>query len=188
MRVVSGQWRGRKLISPKGDLVRPTTDRVKEAMFSILGPVVNGTLVLDLCCGAGGLAIEALSRGAERAILVDKHRKSLDLARRNLELCGARKSSYELVKAEAEGYFGGWQPSIAGVSWLLLCDPPYRSSVAAGVLQRLTREDPAPGFVAAIIEHGSAWPLDSLVAGAWRVDTRQYGESCLTVVRPGSAG
>ena len=64
MRVITGSWRGRKLKSPSGQDIRPTTDRVKEAMFSMLGPAVADSLVIDLCCGAGGLGIEALSRGA----------------------------------------------------------------------------------------------------------------------------
>jgi len=185
MRVVSGQWRGRKLLSPKGDLVRPTTDRVKEAMFSILGPSVRGCLVLDLCCGAGGLAIEALSRGASKAILVDVHRKSLDLARRNLELCGAGADNFELVKSDAEVFFSGWEPPDDRTSWMLFCDPPYHTSVAVGIFHRLTHGDPAAGFKAGIIEHSADTVIEDSEKGPWKINNRRYGETCLTVVRPG---
>lgn len=184
MRVVAGQWRGRRLQSPKGDLVRPTTDRVKEAMFSILGPAVPGAVVLDLCCGAGGLAIEALSRGAERAILVDIHRKSLDLARRNLEICGANPDCYELVRDEAETFFNDWAPPAAGTPWILLCDPPYHLGLAQAIVQRLTWSDPDEAFRAGIIEHGNPSDVDEIEEGPWRLKNRQYGETVLSVVRP----
>ncbi len=89
MRVIAGSWKGRRLKSPASDAVRPTTDRVKEALFNILGPDVTGCLFVDLCCGAGGLGIEALSRGAAGAIFVDQAPRSLNSARANLEICGA---------------------------------------------------------------------------------------------------
>ncbi len=184
MRVVAGLWRGRKLESPKGDLVRPTTDRVKEAMFSILGPSVRGCLVLDLCCGAGGLAIEALSRGARKAILVDSHRKSLDLARRNLGLCGAESASFELVKSDAEVFFAGWRPPNDETPWMLFCDPPYHSSVAAGILLRLTHGGPDAGFSSGIIEHNASTVFDEPENGSWNIGRRRYGETVLTVIRP----
>jgi len=82
MRVIAGMWKGRRLKSPSGDEVRPTTDRVKEALFNILGPDVRDCLFLDLCCGAGGLGIEALSRGAAGAVFIDLSRKSLALVLR----------------------------------------------------------------------------------------------------------
>ncbi len=184
MRVISGQWRGRKLLSPKGDLVRPTTDRVKESMFSILGPVIRGCLVLDLCCGSGGLAVEALSRGASKVILVDTHRKSLELARRNLELCKAENHRFELVKSDAEIFFSNWAPCADQAPWILLSDPPYHSSLAEGIFHRLTGDKPAAGFVSAIIEHGHSSAFESSENGLWNTSTRTYGETCLTVVKP----
>ena len=185
MRIIAGAWRGRKLLSPKGDLVRPTTDRVKEAMFSILGPSVRGCVVLDLCCGAGGLAIEALSRGARKAILVDTHRKSLDLARRNLKLCGAESHRYALVKSDAEVFYSGWQPPDDETPWILLSDPPYHSSLAASIVQRLTHDDPDAGFVTGIVEHGDGKAFEDTQSGPWKINSRTYGETCLTVIRPG---
>ena len=89
MRVISGSWKGRRLQAPAGDSVRPTTDRVKEAMFSILGSDIRDCQFLDLCCGTGGLGIEALSRGASSVIFVDSSRPTLAMVRENLDLCGA---------------------------------------------------------------------------------------------------
>ncbi len=184
MRVVAGNWRGRKLLSPKGQLIRPTCDRVKEAMFSIISPMLRGSLVLDLCCGAGGLGVEALSRGASRVIMLDSSRRSLDLARKNLELCGANPGSYDLVKADAEAFFNGWKPPMIDLSWILLCDPPYHSTLAEGILSRLIQDAPPAGFLCAVIEHGDVSAFKEVDEGPWRISNRRYGETCLTVVRP----
>ena len=89
------------------------------------------------------------------------------------------------MKSDAEVYFAGWQPPRDETSWMLLCDPPYHSSVAAGILQRLTHGDPAAGFAAGIIEHGAADAFDDTEDGPWKISTRRYGETCLTVVRCG---
>jgi len=185
MRVVAGNWRGRKLFSPKGDLIRPTTDRVKEAMFSIIRSSLRDSLVLDLCCGAGGLGVEALSQGARRVIMLDSNRSSLNLARKNLELCGAEPGSYDLIKADAEIFFNSWNPPSDGTPWMILCDPPYHSSLAAGILGRLVHENPLPGFQVAVIEHGDASAFEEVDEGPWRLKNRRYGETCLTIVRPG---
>ncbi|MCP4293033.1 MAG: 16S rRNA (guanine(966)-N(2))-methyltransferase RsmD [bacterium] len=184
MRVVAGQWRGRKLLSPKGDRIRPTTDRVKEAMFSILGPDIRNTLVLDLCCGAGGLAIESLSRGACEAILVDSSQKSLDLARRNLEMCGADPESYQLIKSDSEAFFAQWLTSELDRDFMFLCDPPYDLTMAARMVQRLLAEGPLPGFLAAIVEHSRPETIKECKEGFWKVSNRQYGETCLSVIKP----
>lgn len=185
MRVVAGKWRGRKLLSPKGDQIRPTTDRVKEAMFSIINHSLRDSVVLDLCCGAGGLGVEALSRGAKRVIMVDSSRVSLGLARKNLELCGAEPGTYELIKADAEVFFNGWQPPVGSTNWLLLTDPPYHSSLAEGILIRLIHEAPHGGFVFGVIEHNDFSAFDEVDNGLWSVNNRRYGETCLTVVKPG---
>src|SRR5881397_133502 len=116
MRVVAGELGGRRLAAPRGWRVRPTSDRVREAVFSALGDI-EGARVLDLYCGTGALAIEALSRGAVRATLVDSDTR---LAQRNvadLDLPGRA----EVVRADALAFLRG-----AGeVFEVILCDPPY---------------------------------------------------------------
>lgn len=93
MRVITGSARGRKLITLDGDDVRPTTDIVKEAMFSIIQFEIEGRKVLDLFGGCGQLAIEALSRGAESAVIVDSSGKSVDVIKKNLQHTGFEKSA-----------------------------------------------------------------------------------------------
>jgi 16S rRNA (guanine966-N2)-methyltransferase len=119
MRIVAGELKGRRLAAPprRSAAVRPTADRVREALFSILGDV-GGATVLDLFCGTGALGIEALSRGAAHATLVDTH---TSLARRNLsELDLAARC--EVVRSDAVPYLRRARRRFD----LIFCDPPYR--------------------------------------------------------------
>ena len=185
MRVIAGSWKGRRLKSPGGDAVRPTTDRVKEALFNILGQKVNGCRFLDLCCGAGGLGIEALSRGAASVVFVDLSRRSLGVVRDNLELCGADPGQYQLVCAEAVAWLKSWNPVTDPAPWILVADPPYHGPVAGAIMEGLARWVSDPGFLAGIIEYGSRTPdLPPVVARGLNWSTRRYGESYLAVVRP----
>ena len=85
MRIISGTARGAQLFAPKGMDTRPTTDKVKESLFNMLQGEVPGATVLDLFAGSGGLSLEALSRGADRAVLVDQSREAIGCIRRNVE-------------------------------------------------------------------------------------------------------
>jgi 16S rRNA (guanine966-N2)-methyltransferase len=184
MRVIAGKWRGRVLRSPRGDAVRPTADRVKEAMFSILAPHLPGATFIDLCCGAGGLALEALSRGAAGAVLVDTSRASLDTARANLELCRADAATYQLVRADCRR----WLRDHASLAedWIVVADPPYASDLPWAILSAMADLAAGPGFRVGILEHGAddrGLELEKLGESA-RFDTRRYGQSALTIVRP----
>ncbi len=189
MRVIAGMWKGRRLKSPSGDEVRPTTDRVKEALFNILGPDVRDCLFLDLCCGAGGLGIEALSRGAAGAVFIDLSRKSLALVRDNLDSCGVEREVAKLICTDAVAWLNRWTPGRDSGRWILVADPPYRSGAAGAIMKELERLADAPGFLAGIIEHGARTP-DLSVPGEGRLawQTRRYGESYLAVARVVPAG
>lgn len=184
MRVVGGAWRGRRLAAPRGEAVRPTTDRVKEAVFNILGDEVAGATVLDLCCGAGGLGIEALSRGAVKAVFVDSDRGALAAVRSNLLACGAAAGQHSLVQAEAVAWLRTWRPP--GGPWLILADPPYAQPLAAELVPLIEDLAADPGFRAAVLEHPSRGPV--LPDGECARDLRRYGETAITILRPGGAG
>src|SRR3954452_8003358 len=118
MRVIAGAFRGRTLQAPRGRRTRPTADRVREAVFSMLGPV-DGLRVLDLFAGSGALAIEALSRGAAEAILVERDPRALAAISRNVEATGAaaavrRRDALAWLRAYREAPFD-----------LVFVDPPY---------------------------------------------------------------
>lgn len=189
MRVIAGHWKGRRLKSPAGDGVRPTTDRVKEALFNILGPDVRDSLFLDLCCGAGGLGIEALSRGAARVVFVDLSGKSLTLVRENLTTCGADMGKIQVVRGEAIEWLAGWKPPTPSGDWILVADPPYQSPVAGAIMKEVERLAADPGFVLGIVEHGKRTP-DLVPGSGGPVDwsTRRYGESYLAVARLRNSG
>jgi 16S rRNA (guanine966-N2)-methyltransferase len=136
MRVVGGSARGRRLVSPPGTGTRPTSDRVREAVFNALWSrgAVDGARVLDLFAGSGALGIEALSRGAVHATFVDADRAAREVVRRNLEACGFVDRAH-IVAATAERYLAGLGGDTAtGVTDgyephrefdLAFCDPPY---------------------------------------------------------------
>lgn len=187
MRVIAGRWKGRRLKSPRDPQVRPTTDRVKEAIFNILGLDIRGCLFLDLCCGAGGLGVEALSRGAASVVFVDRSRSVLDLVRENLEVCGAEAGQARLVRADAADWLQRWNPDLDQSPWVLAADPPYRSETAGVIMKELERLGQDPGFRAGVVEYGSRTPgmADETPSGlVWKM--RKYGETHLAVARPSS--
>jgi len=99
MRITGGVWRGRRLLAVPKSEVRPTTDMVREALFSILGDLLADAAVADLCCGSGALGLEALSRGAASVDFVDLAPTSLATARENLQRCGAEAGRWRLHRA-----------------------------------------------------------------------------------------
>jgi 16S rRNA (guanine966-N2)-methyltransferase len=176
MRVIAGELKGQRLVAPRGWKVRPTSDRVREAIFSALGDSVLGARVLDLYCGTGALAIEALSRGARSAVLVDRDtRPALGNVKR-LEL----EERAELVRAEAGRWLGQVSlSSAAGKFDLVFVDAPYR--LADPVAQDLNIH--LPSLLAAggraVIESGARRPLrvDSLEP----LRQRRYGAADVTI-------
>jgi 16S rRNA (guanine966-N2)-methyltransferase len=171
MRVVAGEFKGRRLATPprRSAAVRPTADRVREALFAILGEV-GGATILDLFCGTGALGIEALSRGAGRAILVDTH---VSLARRNVREFGLGRRA-EVVSSDALRYLRRSRRRFE----LIFCDPPYRlADRLEGELDSLI-----PGRLAeggrVICEGASRHPLElSLPVLA----ERRYGDTLIRI-------
>jgi 16S rRNA (guanine(966)-N(2))-methyltransferase RsmD len=176
MRVIAGELGGQSLVAPRGWKVRPTSDRVREAIFSALGERVVDASVLDLYCGTGALAIEALSRGAERAVLVDRDTRP---ALGNVERLGLRERA-ELVRGDV----GRWLEALPEDSErpcfdLVFVDAPYR--LADRVAQDLNTHLPRllAGGARAIVESGAGKPLrvDSLE----RLRQRRYGTADVSI-------
>jgi 16S rRNA (guanine966-N2)-methyltransferase len=128
MRVVAGRFGGHGLVAPRGRATRPTSDRVREALFSILAGSVEGARVLDLFAGSGALAIEALSRGAAEAVLVDSSTAAVAAIHRNLEAVGA---DAEVRRQDALTYLERARKD-ARLYDLVFLDPPYRHASALG--------------------------------------------------------
>lgn len=122
MRIISGKYRGRKLISPSDDNVRPTTDRIKETVFNILQWEVPGARVLDLFCGSGALGIECLSRGAAEVVFVDKNPASAALTKSNLKGIEGR---FRVVTSDFMGVLRSGESKFD----IVFVDPPYKSGL-----------------------------------------------------------
>jgi 16S rRNA (guanine966-N2)-methyltransferase len=130
MRVVAGRLGGRRLHAPAGEGTRPTSDRVREALFSALGPL-DGERVLDLFAGSGALAIEALSRGAGSAVLVERDARAVAVIRRNLEELGLGADAAAVRRRDALRALRDARE--AGESYdLVFIDPPYRLAAGLG--------------------------------------------------------
>lgn len=136
MRVITGSARGRRLKEPKGLEIRPTTDRVKEAIFSIIQFEVEGRRVLDLFGGTGQMGIEALSRGAAQCVFVDMRRDAVQMMRENLEHTGLIDRA-EIVQSDALAYL----ERSAGKFDVMFVNPPYGSEIVNKVLQAVARID-----------------------------------------------
>jgi 16S rRNA (guanine966-N2)-methyltransferase len=180
MRVIAGRWRGRPLHAPPGLAVRPTADRVREALFSILGDAILGAEVADLCSGSGALGIEALSRGAARVVFVDAVPAALRAVRENLDRLGADASATRCVPADAAAWLARRLASSEPL--VVLADPPYASAVAQDLLDVLAAGPTTAAVPVAVLEHAGEHTLTLPAGLRWRVDTRRYGRAGLTIL------
>lgn len=127
MRIIAGKYRGRNLKSPPSLKVRPTSDRLRETLFNVIAPRIEGTSFLDLCAGSGAMGIEALSRGASHATFVDQSRRMCSLIKVNLDLCRIAEDEREVVQSEAHDYLRR-MVTRPGDPWdIVFFDPPYDS-------------------------------------------------------------
>jgi len=135
MRVIAGQWRGRPLVAPKGDTTRPTADRTREALFSMLTSRIGsfeGLAVGDMFAGSGALGLEALSRGAASCIFVEQDRAALDALRANAEKLGIARPDIRAASVLTLG------PTATPLD-VIMMDPPYGSGAGAVALDKLSR-------------------------------------------------
>jgi 16S rRNA (guanine966-N2)-methyltransferase len=176
-RIVAGTLGGRRLVVPRGDTTRPTSERVREALFSALDArgAVHGARVIDLYAGSGALGLEALSRGAATVILVDSDRQAVEAARRNVHDLGLSRVS--VVLSSAERFLAG-PPKVAAN--LVFADPPYGTGAddVAAMLTGLAPQWLAPGAMV-IVERSSRTPEPTWPPGLLRTDIRRYGDTAL---------
>jgi 16S rRNA (guanine966-N2)-methyltransferase len=168
IRIIAGEFKGRRLKTPANDKIRPTADRVREAWFSILQRSLRGARVLDMYAGSGALGFEALSRGAATAAFVEVHRAALAALRANIKTLNVTDRT-TIHRADALKFAGQLTPGQYDVAF---ADPPYASEQAA-LLVAIFRMTPFARVFS--IEH----PADQPIPGD---DTRRYGDTGVTFI------
>ncbi|MFI3207373.1 MAG: 16S rRNA (guanine(966)-N(2))-methyltransferase RsmD [Clostridia bacterium] len=169
MRVIAGEKRGKNLVTLEGEKVRPTTDRVKESLFNILQFSIAGKRFLDMYAGSGQMAIEALSRGAEHATLIDNSRESFGVCQKNLEATSYLDKA-KLVNAESITYVRN-QSELFDIAFL---DPPYHQNLLDESLCVVAEKMNKTGTI--ICEHPANMPLPEVVGDFSRVKKYRYGK------------
>ena len=181
MRIISGTSRGRKLSTMRGRALRPTSDRVKESIFNILGGEIEGKVILDLFAGTGNLGIEALSRGARRAIFVEKGKDALKVVQRNLLQCGFLEQS-EIIPGEVNQAIGFLQER--GESFdLILMDPPYEKGWVQKTLDRLISNPIHHEGSIMVIEHSRRESLPEKIEGLHIIRHRKIGDTVVSFLQ-----
>ena len=182
MRITGGSARGRKLLSPKSELIRPTCDRVREALFNIIGERLLGARVLDCFAGTGAIGIEALSRGAEFVLFVDQSLEAGRLIEANLRATipqpRAAFARLNLATTATLQSLRGHLPPTARFD-IILMDPPYRQDLVPRLLQLIDAEQLLePGGLVVVEEHFQV-ELPETIGSLHRFDHRRYGETGL---------
>jgi 16S rRNA (guanine966-N2)-methyltransferase len=181
MRIIAGTARGRRLLTPRTRSIRPTADRVRESIFNVLGQALNGEEVLDLFAGTGALALEALSRGAAKAVLVDRDRESVRLCEANARMLGfggrvhvlALSVDQALKRLERDGERFD----------LILADPPYAARVVPKIVGTLGAGALLnPGGILCV-EHDKRESAQSTAGRLGKVDERRFGDSVVSIYR-----
>ena len=179
MRIVAGEFRGRELVTPAGDATRPTAARAREALFAILFDV-RDTQVLDLYAGSGALGLEALSRGAERAVFVEASKAAQRAIKDNIAALGvAARATLLPVRAEAS------LPALQrlGTFSLVFADPPWADAQAAlAVLENLFRAGRLAPAARLVLEHAArSAPRIAENSPLRAIDTRRWGDTAVTI-------
>ncbi len=176
VRIIAGEARGRGLIAPKGMDTRPTLDRVRESLFSILMLRIPDAVVLDLFAGSGALGLEALSRGAARAVFADHARSAQEAVSQNLQALGFAPRG-ALLRCD-------WRTAVGRLSAegtrfdLIFLDPPYRMPDAAAMLEMIRTSALLAEDGLIVYEHAQDTPPDN---ASWHIaDQRRYGDTAIT--------
>jgi 16S rRNA (guanine966-N2)-methyltransferase len=181
VRVIAGELRGRRLESVPGTKVRPTSDRVREALFSILGERVRGSSFYDLFAGSGAVGIEALSRGAARCTLVEADQRVADVLERNVVRCGLQDRS-TILRQRVERILSDGSLSLDPGSVVFL-DPPYASADGPRALEAIGASRDDAGGALLVLEHSSRVEAAGAAGPFERFRTAVYGDTALSLYR-----
>jgi 16S rRNA (guanine966-N2)-methyltransferase len=178
MRIISGKFRGRRLRGPQGVDLRPTSDRLRETLFNILGATVGGAVVLDVFAGTGAIGLEGLSRGAREVVFIDSNPAAVRLIRQNLELCavtsGCRILMADAFKSLRRLAREGFKADI------IFLDPPYHWGPYDDLLGLLFLTGIASPGSRVVMEHHQKVPMPDSVSNFQRARSVRQGDKCLS--------
>ena len=181
MRVVAGEYGGRRLKAVPGMKTRPTTDKVKEAMFNIIGPYLEGGQVLDLFAGSGGLSIEAVSRGADHATLVDRQYQAIKTIHENLSVT-KEEDKFTVLKGDAYKMLNKLAKQEQGFDYVFL-DPPYKKQQILELMEQLKKLGLLNTDAVIICETDQVADLPEELADFELIKKADYGITELTFYR-----
>jgi len=178
MRIIAGEFKGRRLQAPKWAGLRPTSDKLRETLFNVVAARIPGARVLDVFAGTGAVGLESLSRGADRAVFIERDRRAAALVAANAQLCGVADRC-AIIRDTAEHALAG---HLEGAPFdLVVLDPPYDFEPLASVLDAAARHVAPDGLL--VLEHPTRRPVPE-VAGARAMRTLRSGDSALTLLTP----
>ena len=179
MRIITGDFKGRRLEMPEGKDIRPTTEKVKEAIFSIIAGNVPGAVCVDLFAGTGNLGLEALSHGSEKCYFADNSRESLNLIKRNIAMCKAEEWSV-VIPGDFERVLTRLGERGEKIDIFFL-DPPYREGLYEKCFELIREYDLLAEEGIIIAEHGEREPLPEEIEGYIVLKERNYGSVAITI-------
>lgn len=172
MRIIAGKAKNKKIMSQKGTMVRPTLARIKESLFEILKPYIEDSIFLDLFSGTGSIALEALSRGAKRAVMIEKNKEALRIIIKNVESmnfseqCRAYKNdsirAIEILANKAEKFD------------IIFLDPPYKEELCTEVIKKISKEGILKDGGIIVAEHHINEKLGETIGDFNKIDERAY--------------
>lgn len=178
MRIIAGDYKGRRLYTPAHNDIRPTTDKVKEAIFSILSQEIYGSTVLDLFAGTGNLGLEALSRGADYCFFGDNARGSISLIKKNIEYCKAEDKSTVIA--------GDFQKVLSMIHTpcdIIFLDPPYQKDMLPGCFEKISEYQVLETDGLLVCEHRKEELLPDELNEFVKVKTRKYGTIVVSIYK-----
>lgn len=181
MRVVSGDLKGRILKAVPGTSTRPTTDKVKESLFNMIGPYFTGGIGLDLFAGSGGLGIEALSRGLDKVLFVDREPKAIHIVNENLKSCGLEEKA-EVYRNDSIRALKAIKKRSLAFDYIFL-DPPYKKQQLVRLLEFISKENLVLEDGLIICEHGSDIQLPPNVGRLKQTRNEKYGIIGITLYK-----
>ncbi|QCJ45148.1 16S rRNA (guanine(966)-N(2))-methyltransferase RsmD [Bacillus sp. S3] len=179
MRVVSGICKGRPLKAVPGNSTRPTTDKVKEALFNMIGPYFDGGIGLDLFAGSGGLGLEALSRGFEKVIFIDRDAKAIQVIHENIKACKFEEKT-EVYRNDADRAVKALIKRAIRFDYIFL-DPPYKKQQLVSLMEKMDQQDLVKTNGIVVCEHGHDVDLPKTVGRFTEIKHEQYGIIAVTI-------